>query len=170
MSEAVTMPSPYTSCLIVWPSCITCTTSSLGHSLDFCFTNPFTGTVCWGGISQPRPGTDLEARDVLRLKALWTLLHFELHRLTFIQRLVAVHLNGGEMNEHIFSGLALDESIAFRSIEPLHCSLFLHCCDLSYVIPDVPRPSLIRPRICGTNPETRILRASLGPCPTSYPG
>src|SRR5215831_5749029 len=39
-SDAVTIPSPYTSCLIVWPSCITCTVSSLvllgtvwGHSL-----------------------------------------------------------------------------------------------------------------------------------------
>src|SRR5262249_51952001 len=32
--------------------------------------------------------------------------------------------------------------------EPLHCSLFLHCCDLSYVIPVVPRPSLIRRKVC----------------------
>jgi hypothetical protein len=29
--------------------------------------------------------------------------------------------------EYIFTGLALDEPVALRSIEPLHCSLFLHC-------------------------------------------
>ena len=92
---------------------------------------------------EPRPGTDLEARNVLRLKAFRTLLHFELHRLALIQGFVAVHLNGGKVHEHIFSGLALDESIALRSIEPLHCSLFLHFCDLSYVIPVFPKTIVI---------------------------
>jgi hypothetical protein len=28
--------------------------------------------------------------------------------------------------ENIFTGLALDKTIALRSIEPLNCSLFLH--------------------------------------------
>src|SRR5215471_7521074 len=33
-SEAVTIPKPYTSCLMVWPSCITCTASSSTHSVS----------------------------------------------------------------------------------------------------------------------------------------
>src|SRR5229473_5379431 len=76
---------------------------------------------------QPLQIYRLEACDVLCLKALRALLYFEFHRLAFIQGLVPIHLNGGEMNENIFSGLALDEPVALRSIEPLHCSLFLHC-------------------------------------------
>jgi len=69
----------------------------------------------------------LEACDVLCLKAFRTLLHLEFNCLTLIQGLVTVHLNGGEVYEYIFTGLTLDESVALRSIEPLHCSLFLHC-------------------------------------------
>jgi hypothetical protein len=69
----------------------------------------------------------LEACDVLRLKAFRALLHFKLHRLTFIQRLISFLLNCGEVHEHIFSRLTLDEPVTLRSIEPLNCSLFLHC-------------------------------------------
>src|SRR5215469_1726251 len=72
------------------------------------------------------PKNRLEACNVLRLKALRALLHLELHRLTFIQRLVTVHLDGGEVYENIFSRLTLDEPVTLRSIEPLHGSLFLH--------------------------------------------
>jgi hypothetical protein len=71
----------------------------------------------------------LEGCDVLCLKAFRALLYFELHRLTFVQRLITLRLNRGKMYEYIFPGLALDEPKALRSIEPLHCSLFLrHCC------------------------------------------
>src|SRR6266568_8578010 len=77
----------------------------------------------WPGLSSH----SLEACNVLSLKALRALLHFELHRLTFVEGLVTVHNDGGEVHEDIFSRLALDEPVAFRSIEPLHCSLFLHC-------------------------------------------
>ena len=30
------------------------------------------------------------------------------------------------MDEDILAGLALDESVAFAGVEPLHCSLFFH--------------------------------------------
>ncbi len=69
----------------------------------------------------------LEACDVLRLKAFRALLYFKLHRLTFIQRLIPFLLNCGEVHEYIFSRLTLDEPVTLRSIEPLNCSLFLHC-------------------------------------------
>ena len=69
---------------------------------------------------KPLPIYRLEACDVLCLKALRALLYFEFHRLAFIEGLVTVHLNGGEVYENIFSGLTLDEPVALRSIEPLH--------------------------------------------------
>src|SRR5882757_513241 len=126
-SEAVTMPSPYCSCLMVCPSCITCTTSSLDRARYF--RNPFVFSKVRG--SRPLESLShlyrLEACDILCLKALRALLYFEFHRLAFIQGLVPIHLNGGEVDENIFPGLALDEPEALRSVEPLHCSLFLHC-------------------------------------------
>jgi len=83
----------------------------------------------------------LEAGNVFRLKALGTLFHFKFNCLAFVERFVSVHHDGGEVHENIFSGLALDESIALRSIEPLHCSLFLaHFHDLTRATPKRPGP------------------------------
>src|SRR5215469_8402741 len=110
---------------MVCPSCITCTTSSLDRSLIFP-SLPKAEEERFPTPRKPLQICRLEACDVLCLKALRALLYFEFHRLAFIQRLVAVHLNGREMYEDILSGLALDEPVALRSIEPLHCSLFLH--------------------------------------------
>ena len=81
----------------------------------------------------------LEAGNVLCLKALGTLFHFEFNCLAFVERFVSVHHDGGEVDENIFSGLALDESIALRSIEPLDCTLFLaHFHDLAGATPKGP--------------------------------
>src|ERR1700722_16705838 len=74
---------------------------------------------------QTRP-RELKAGDVRSLQALRPGGYFELNSLTFVQRLVAVSLNRGEMNEDILTGLALDETEALASIEPLYCSLFFH--------------------------------------------
>src|ERR1700682_1097694 len=110
---------------MVCPSCITCTTSSLTNLCDF----PSYALLC-RKQKGPLPGTfpvyRLEACDVLCLKALRALLYFELHRLTLIERLVAVHHDRGKVYKNVFPGLALDEPVALRSIEPLNCSLFLH--------------------------------------------
>src|SRR5437899_191496 len=121
------MPSPYTSCLMVCPSCITCTTSSLTALTAVPRLGKRSNLFRRGARRHQAPRFNrLEACDVLRLKALRALLYFKLHRLAFIEGLVAVHHDGGEVYEDIFSGLALDEPVALRSIEPLHCSLFLH--------------------------------------------
>jgi ABC-type branched-subunit amino acid transport system permease subunit len=77
------------------------------------------------GVFSPRPDF-LQAGDVRCLQALGALGDFEFHRLAFVQRLIPVHLNRGEVDENVFAGLALDESVAFAGIEPLHCSLFFH--------------------------------------------
>jgi hypothetical protein len=68
----------------------------------------------------------LEAGNVLRLQALRAFADLEFNRLPFVERLVSVHLNCRKMDKHVLAGLALDESVAFAGIEPLHCSLFFH--------------------------------------------
>jgi hypothetical protein len=68
----------------------------------------------------------LEAGDVRCLQSLGTTGHFEFNRLAFVQRLVSLRLNRGEMNENILAGLALNESESLAGIEPLYCSLFSH--------------------------------------------
>ena len=40
--------------------------------------------------------------QVLRMQAFRSLLDFKFHGLTFFERLVSVHFDGGEMYEHIF--------------------------------------------------------------------
>jgi len=70
----------------------------------------------------------LESGDVRCLQALGALGHFEFNRLAFVQRLVPLRLNRGEVNENVLAGLALDESEALAGIEPLYCSLFFQLC------------------------------------------
>jgi hypothetical protein len=53
----------------------------------------------------------LETGYVLCLKAFGTLFHFKLNSLPFVQRLIAIHHDGGEVNENVFAGLPLDEAI-----------------------------------------------------------
>jgi hypothetical protein len=64
--------------------------------------------------------------NVLRLQALGPPLDFEFHFGAFLQSPVAGHLNGGKVNEHIFSARPLDESITLRGVKPLHYTLFSH--------------------------------------------
>jgi len=70
----------------------------------------------------------LEGGNVRCLQALGALGHFELNRLSVIQRLVAVGLNRGKVDENVLAGLALDESESLAGIEPLYCSLFSQLC------------------------------------------
>jgi hypothetical protein len=73
----------------------------------------------------------LEGLDVGGLQALGSLGNLEFNRLAVIQRLIAISHNRGEMHEHIFSTLALDETEALAGVKPLHCSLFFtHCVTL----------------------------------------
>jgi hypothetical protein len=74
----------------------------------------------------------LESGDVRGLQALGALRHFEFNSLSFVQRLVTLGLNRREVYEDVFAGLALDESKALTSIEPLYCTLFFHDVNVSY--------------------------------------
>lgn len=53
----------------------------------------------------------LEAGNVLCLKAFGAFLYFKFHCLAFVERFVCVHHDRGEVNENIFTGLALDKTI-----------------------------------------------------------
>jgi hypothetical protein len=89
------------------------------------------GKVCFScekadQISPARLLRWLEAGDVRCLQTLRSTGHFEFNRLAFVQRFVSLSLNGREMYENVFAGLALNEPESLAGIEPLHCSLFSH--------------------------------------------
>jgi hypothetical protein len=71
---------------------------------------------------------DLEANYVGGLEALGAGGNFKFNGLSFVQRLVTFRLNGGKMYEDVFAGLALDKSISFACVKPLHGTLFFHRC------------------------------------------
>jgi len=65
--------------------------------------------------------------DVLRLQPFRALFYLELHSLPFIECLVSVRLNRRKVHEHIFTRLALNESITLGGVKPLYRSLlFAH--------------------------------------------
>jgi hypothetical protein len=72
------------------------------------------------------PQVGLKSGDVCGLETLGTTSDFKFNRLAFVQRFVSISLNGGEMYEYIFAGLALDESKALAGVKPLYGSLFFH--------------------------------------------
>src|SRR5579859_2661857 len=61
--------------------------------------------------------------DVGRLQALVALDDLELDLLTLGQGLIAVHVDRGEVHEHVVTLLALDEPVALLVREPLHGAL-----------------------------------------------
>jgi hypothetical protein len=70
----------------------------------------------------------LQVGYVRGLQALGAAGHFEFNRLSFVQRFIPVSLNGGEVDENVLAGLALDEPKSLTCIEPLYCSLFFQLC------------------------------------------
>ena len=66
----------------------------------------------------------LDRLDVLGLPALRAFDYIELHLLTFLEAAESGCLDGGEVNEHILTVLAADESITLRVVKPLYCSCF----------------------------------------------
>jgi hypothetical protein len=68
----------------------------------------------------------LAAADVLCLETLRSLDAFELYRLAFVQAAVAIFLNDGVVHKDVFSSATLDKTVTFRTVKPLHSSLFFH--------------------------------------------
>src|SRR5580704_14763758 len=79
-----------------------------------------------GSRYEPAPSRILEAGNVRGLETLWPTSDFKFNRLAFVQRFVSISLNGGEVYEYIFAGLALDESKALAGVKPFYGSLFFH--------------------------------------------
>jgi hypothetical protein len=68
--------------------------------------------------------TVLSLGNVFSLKAFRPLLYLKLHKLAFVQRLVSIHLDGGEVNEDVLPRLALNEPKPLRGVEPFDHTLF----------------------------------------------
>jgi|SRR5579875_2070988 len=82
----------------------------------------------WSGLPRGSPLAELQTGYVRSLQALGAAGDFEFNRLAFVQRLVAFSLYGGEVDENVLAGLALDESEALTAVEPLNGSLFFQLC------------------------------------------
>ena len=79
-----------------------------------------------GGRLRDRKAGLLEHGYLFRLQTFGASRHNKLHSLTLIEGAVAFRLDGGKMDKNVFAGLALDETVALRSVEPLHSALFFH--------------------------------------------
>ena len=62
------------------------------------------------------------------------MLAFELDRIAFVQRLVSVLLDRGEVHEYILTSGTLDKPVSLRSVEPLDHAIFLQENSLSDLI------------------------------------
>src|SRR5205823_13091763 len=68
----------------------------------------------------------LHPHNVTRLKAFWPFYQVKFHRFAFVQSAITILLDGGEMNEDVLTGRALDEPVSFSLVEPLYCPLLSH--------------------------------------------
>jgi hypothetical protein len=91
------------------------------HLLAFC-----AGEKEKGGHGKPARPCGLEGGYVRCLQALGATGNLEFNGLPFVERLVSISLDSGEVHKNVFAGLSLYESIPFAGIEPLHSSLFFH--------------------------------------------
>jgi hypothetical protein len=66
----------------------------------------------------------LQRLNVLCLPALWALYDIELNLLAFLKAAETVRLDGGEVNENVFTILAADEPVTLGVVKPLYCSCF----------------------------------------------
>jgi hypothetical protein len=83
--------------------------------------------------------------DVRGLKAFGALDHFEFDCRTLLEVAIALALNGGIVDKHVFTLVALDESVPLGRIEPLDSSSFsvaTHLCFYSFEIDAVCSPGL----------------------------
>src|SRR5690348_9746157 len=75
--------------------------------------------ILWPRIYQKVSGG---LADVCGLRSFLALHNLELHRIAFLQALIAFAADGAVVNEHIGSVVPSDEPVSFGVIEPLHSS------------------------------------------------
>ncbi len=71
-------------------------------------------------------GAGLDPADVGRLVSFRALQEIEFDSFAFIQRAVAILLNGGIVHEYVFAGGTLNEAVSLSAIEPLYRTSFSH--------------------------------------------
>ena len=81
--------------------------------------------ACWEAEGRTL-SVDSSTHDIGRIEAFGALLAFKFDRISLIQGLIPIFLNGRKMNEYIFSGRTLDKSISLGTVEPFHYTLFSH--------------------------------------------
>jgi hypothetical protein len=82
------------------------------------------------------------AQHVRCQKALGTLQQLKFHGFALVESPVAIFLDSGKVDKDVFSRRALNEAIAFGSVEPFDCSLLFHKCNsfrLSFRIENLPQ-------------------------------
>ena len=89
-----------------------------------------TGTKEVPDTPEPPAGIWLYLDHVLSLKALGTLDDVELDLVTLVERLESLRLDCGMMYEDVTPGSTADKTVTLFVAEPLHCTLFSHCCSL----------------------------------------
>src|SRR5437667_12859210 len=83
------------------------------------------------GGGTPNGAGRLRPNDVRRVQPFLASLHLELHDLALGEGLESVHLDGGEVHEHVLAAFLLNEAVALGVIEPLHFSLSHSVCLLN---------------------------------------
>src|SRR6266404_2095763 len=69
---------------------------------------------------------ELAAADVGCLKTFRSFQQIEFDGFALVQSAIPVFLDGGEVNENIFTCGPLDKTISFCPVEPLYCTLLSH--------------------------------------------
>jgi hypothetical protein len=81
--------------------------------------------LVWSQSATEKLESCLYAGDFVGLRSLGALDDIELYLIAFLERLIAIELNGGVMNEDIRAALATQKAKAFRVIEPLNFTFVL---------------------------------------------
>jgi hypothetical protein len=76
----------------------------------------------------------LIANYIKRVETLWALLTLKIYRVSLIQGFETTLLNRREMHKNIFASRALNETVPFGAIKPLHYTTFSHKYSPSLII------------------------------------
>ena len=71
-------------------------------------------------------GFELSADDVGCLEALRPLQQVKFDCFALIESAIAIFLDGGEVNENVFTRGPLDEAVSLGPVKPLYCTLLSH--------------------------------------------
>src|SRR5258708_24924063 len=97
----------------------------------------------------------LAAAYVRCLEAFGALQQIELDGFALVESAIAVFLDGGEVDENIFTRGPLDKTVSFCPVEPLYCTLLSH---KSTPFPSVDRFTRVLREACASKSPLKELR------------